>query len=146
MDDTSAPLRHTLPQSDLGMLPRGIIPIIKDWGSLRLYPIPSSSELPCKGQLHRRSSHCVGFQIYFCFWHALQDEIFYGGRSANPATNPLIKSNPTAGGSPQTQSGTRYGWPLAHKELLCPLTTAHNHERQSVNHKFQCPPSNFPVN
>ena len=31
-------------------------------------------------------------------------------------------SNPTAGGRPQTQLGTRYGWPLAHKELLRPLT------------------------
>ena len=47
---------------------------------------------------------------------------FYGGRCANPATNLLIRSNPTAGGRPQTQLGTRYGWPLAHKELLRPLT------------------------
>ena len=48
---------------------------------------------------------------------------FYGGRSANhPATNLLIRSNPTAGGRPQTQFGARYGWPLAHKELLHPLT------------------------
>ena len=31
------------------------------------------------------------------------------------------KGNPTAGGRPQTQLGTRYGWPLAHK-LLHPLT------------------------
>ena len=29
---------------------------------------------------------------------------------------------PTAGEHPQTQLGTRYGWPLAHKELLHPLT------------------------
>jgi len=48
--------------------------------------------------------------------------VFYGGSSANPATNLLKKSNPTAGGRPQTQLGTRYGWPLAHKELLHPLT------------------------
>ena len=34
----------------------------------------------------------------------------------------LIRSNPTAGGRPQTQLGTIYGWPLAHKELLHPLT------------------------
>ena len=32
------------------------------------------------------------------------------------------KSNPTAAGRPQTQLGTRYGCPLAHKELLQPLT------------------------
>ena len=36
---------------------------------------------------------------------------------------PLIKeSNPTAGGRPQTQLGIINGWPLAHKELLHPLT------------------------
>ena len=53
----------------------------------------------------------------------LGNEGFYGGRRANPATNLLIKSNATAGGRPQTQLGTRYGWPLAHKEeLLRPLT------------------------
>ena len=32
------------------------------------------------------------------------------------------KSNPTAGGRSQTQLGTRNGWPLAHMELLYPLT------------------------
>ena len=85
-------------------------------------PIPSSGELPCKGKLHRRYSHEVGFQIFFCFWNVLRNEGFYGGRSANPATNLLITSHPTAGGRPQTQLGTRYGWSLAHKELLCPFT------------------------
>jgi len=82
-------------------------------------PIPSSCELPCKGQQARRYSHRVGFQfsLQLCvFWN----EVFYGGRSANPATNLRIKSNPTEGGHPQTQLGTRYGWPLAHKELLHP--------------------------
>ena len=83
-------------------------------------PIPSSGELPCVGQLHKRYSHGVGFQIYL--WYILRNEGFYGGQSANPATNLLKESNPTAGGCPQTQLGTRYGWPLAHKELLCPLT------------------------
>ena len=29
---------------------------------------------------------------------------------------------PTAKGRLQTQLGTRYGWLLTHKELLCPLT------------------------
>ena len=84
-------------------------------------PIPSSGELPCEGKLHRRYSHGVGFQISLRFC-VLRNEGFYGGRSANPATNLLIRSNPTAGGRPQTQLGTRYGWPLAHKELLRPLT------------------------
>ena len=69
-------------------------------------PIPSSGELPCEGKLHRRSSHRVGFQIFLRFC-VLWDEGFYSGRSANPATNLLIKSNPTAGGCPQTQLGTR---------------------------------------
>ena len=65
----------------------------------------------------------MGFQILknasrmFC---GMKD--FYGGPSANPATNLLINRNPTAGGRPQTQLGTRYGWLLAHKELLHPLT------------------------
>ena len=85
-------------------------------------PIPSSGELPCKGKLHRKYSHGVGFQIFLCFWNVLRNEMFYGGQNANPATNLLIRSNPTAGGRPQTQLGTRYGWPLAHKELLRPLT------------------------
>ena len=85
-------------------------------------PIPSSGELPCEGQLHRRYSHGVGFQISFCFWKVLQDEVFYACWSARPVTNLLIKSNPTAGGRPETQLGTRYGWPLAHKLLLRPLT------------------------
>ena len=84
-------------------------------------PIPSTGELPCEGKWHRRYSHGVGFQISFRFC-VLRNEGFYGGRSANPATNLLIRSNPTAGGRPQTQLGTRYGWPLAHKELLPPLT------------------------
>ena len=84
-------------------------------------PIPSSGELTCEGKLHRRYSHGVGFQISsrFCVF---RNEGFYGGRSTNPATNLLIKSNPTAGGHPQTQLGTRYGWTLAHKEPLRPLT------------------------
>ena len=84
-------------------------------------PIPSSGELPCEGKLHRRYSHGVGFQICLRFC-VLRNEGFHSGRSANPATNLLIKSNPTAGGRPQIQLGTRYGWPLAHKELLRPLT------------------------
>ena len=84
-------------------------------------PIPSFGELPCEGKLQRRYSHGVGFQIFLrCC--VLRNEGFYGGWSANPATNLLIKSNPTAGECPQTQLGTRYGWPLAHKELLRPLT------------------------
>ena len=83
--------------------------------------IPSSGELPCEGKLHRRYSHRVGFQISLRFC-VLRNEGFYAGRSANPATNLLIRSNPTAGGLPQIQLGARYGWPLAHKELLHPLT------------------------
>ena len=84
-------------------------------------PIPSSGELPYEGKLHRRYSHGVGFQLYLHLW-VLWNEGFYGGRSANPATNLLKKSNPAAGGRLQTQLGTRYGWPFAHKELLRPLT------------------------
>ena len=62
-----------------------------------------------------------GFSDFLRF-SVLRNEGFYGGRSANTATNLLIRSNPTAGGRPQTQLATRYGWPLAHKELLRPLT------------------------
>ena len=65
-------------------------------------PIPSSGELPCEGQLHSRYSHGVGFQIFWCFSYVLQNEGFSGGQSANPPTNLLIKSNPTAGRCPQT--------------------------------------------
>ena len=63
----------------------------------------------------------MGFQIPLHFY-VLRNKGFYGGRSANPATNLLIRSNPTAGGRPQTQLGPRYGWPLGHKEFLRPLT------------------------
>ena len=84
-------------------------------------PIPSSGELPSEGKLHSMYSHGVGFQISLRFC-VLQNERLNSGRSANPATNLLIRSNPTAGGRPQTQLGTRSGCPLAHKELLCPLT------------------------
>ena len=51
----------------------------------------------------------------------MQNEGLYSGQNANPATNLLIKSNPTAGGRPQTQLGTTYWWPLVDKELLRPL-------------------------
>ena len=50
-------------------------------------PIPSSVELLCEGQLHRRYSHGVGFQFSLRFSYVLWNEGFYGGWSANPATN-----------------------------------------------------------
>ena len=103
------------------MLPHGFLLSSKIGGPKGFSPIPSSGELPCEGKLHRRYSHGVGFPISLRFC-VLRNEGFYGGRSANPATNLLIRSNPTAGGCPQTQLGTRYGWPLAYKELLHPLT------------------------
>ena len=62
------------------------------------------------------------FRCYVLSECFLRNEGFYGGWSAYPATILFIKSNPTAGGHQQTQLGTRYGWPLAHKELLRPLT------------------------
>ena len=68
-----------------------------------------------------RYSHGIGFQFSLLFC-VLQSEGFNCGQSANPATNLFEKSNPTAGVLPQTQLGTRYGWPLAYKELLDPLT------------------------
>ena len=64
----------------------------------------------------------MGFQFSLRFSCVLQSEGFYAGRSANTVIILRIRSNPTAGGHPQTQLGTRYGWPLAHKELPHPLT------------------------
>ena len=119
--NTSAPPRHTLPQSGREGYPVVFLLSSKIGGPEGLAPIPLSGELPCEGMLHRRYSHGVGFQISLRFC-VLRNEGFYGGRSANPATNLQIRSNPTAGGRPQTPLGTRYGWPLAHKELLRPLT------------------------
>ena len=75
----------------------------KSGGPEGFAPIPSYGELPCGGKLHRRYSHGVGFQIYFCFEYVVRNEGFYGDLSAEPATNLLIRSNPTAGGRPQTQ-------------------------------------------
>ena len=87
-------------------------------------PIPSSGELPCERQLHRRYSHGVVFPFslrFSCCFIFLRSERFYSGQSAHPATNLRISSIPTAGGCPQTQLGTIYGWPLADKELHHPL-------------------------
>ena len=81
-------------------------------------PIQSYGELPCEGKLHRRYSHGVGFQVFLCFENVLWNERFSGGWSANPATNLLENGNLTAGGRPQTQLGTTYGWLFAHKELF----------------------------
>ena len=77
-------------------------PIIKEGGPEGFSPIASSGELPFEGQLHRRYSHRVGFQFSLHFLCVLWNEVFYGGWSANPATNLLEKGNPTAGGRPQT--------------------------------------------
>ena len=122
MDVTSALPRHTLLQSDPGMLPRGFPPSSKIGGPEGFAPIPSSGELPCEGKLHRGYYHRLGFQTFLCFWNVLRNEGFFSGRSANPVTNLRIRSNPTAGRRPQIQLGVRYGWLLAHKELLRPLT------------------------
>ena len=113
------------PETHYHNLTREVYPMVfllssKSGGPKGFSPIPSSGELPCGGQLHRRYSHRVGFQISLRFC-VFRSEEFYGGRSANPATN-LLLSNPTAGRCPQTQLGIRYGWPLAHKELARPLT------------------------
>ena len=132
---------HTRLQSDAGSYPMVSLLSSKSGGPEGFAPIPSSGELPCGVQLHRRYSHGVGFQIYFCFPYVLRNEGFYGGWSANSATNLLIKSNPTAGGRPQTQLGTKYGWSLAHKELLHPLTVLFL--SLLVVHIHTLPPPNF---
>jgi len=65
----------------------------------------------------------VGFQFSLRVSCVLRSEGFYVGQSANRATNvQKTQSNPTAGGHPQTRLSTRYGWSLAHKELLRLLT------------------------
>ena len=102
----------------------------KSGGPEGFAPIPSSGELSCEGKQHRRYSHGVGFQFSLHLW-VLRNEVFYGGRSANPANQPPQKSSPTAG-CLQTELCIRYGWPLAHKELLRPLTGF-------VLHPAECP-------
>ena len=84
-------------------------------------PIPSSGELPCEGNLHKRYSHGVGFQIFLCFENVLRSEGFYRGRSAIPTTNPLKRGTQLQEDVCKTQLGTRYGQLLVHKELLHPL-------------------------
>ena len=83
-------------------------------------PIPSSSELPWEGQLHR-GTPMEWVSVFFAFLCVLCNEVFYDGRSANPATKLQEKGNPTTGGCLQTQMGNRYGCLLPHKELLGPL-------------------------
>ena len=62
----------------------------KSGGPEGFSPIPSSDELLCEGQLHRKYSHRGSFLISLRFC-VLWSEGFYGGRSANPATNLLKK-------------------------------------------------------
>ena len=83
--------------------------------------VSSTGELPAKGSCTAGTpTECVF--SFLCVFSVLRNEGFYGGRSANLGTNLIIRSNPTAGGRPQTRLGMRNGWPLAHKELLRPLT------------------------
>ena len=123
VEDTSAPLCDTLSRN----LTQEVYPVLflqssRNGGPKGFAPIPSSGELPCEGQQHRRYSHGVGFQFSLHLW-VLGNQVFYSGRSANPATIlPKKKSNPTAGERSQTQLGHRYEWPLAHKEPVRPLT------------------------
>jgi len=102
MRQSSTSLRMTTPQHHSDTLSRNLtrecypvfsLPSSKIWGPEGFAPIPSSGELPCEGKLHKMYSYGVGFQIFLCFSNVLWNEGFYGGRSANPATNLLIRSN-----------------------------------------------------
>ena len=104
VDEISAPPQHTPPQSDAGRLPRAFPPIIKEWGSWRLWPNPlirwATLRMAAAQEVLPWSWFSVFFVFFFC---VLQNEVFYGGRSANAASDLLKKnSNQTAGGRPQT--------------------------------------------
>ena len=90
----------------------------KNGGPEGFAPIPSSGELSCfvKGSCTGGTPREWVFLFSLHFYCALR---WLGCKSCH---QPKKKSNPTAGGRPQTQLGTRYGWPLAHKEFLRPLT------------------------
>ena len=77
----------------------------KSGGPEGFAPIPSSGELPCGGQLHRRYSHRVCFQFSLHFYCVLRNEGFYDCRSANPATNLIKKET-------QLQDLCRHSWAL----------------------------------
>ena len=64
--------------------------LLKNGGPEDFAPIPSSGELSCEGQQHRRYSHGVGFQFSLRLW-VLWNEVFYGGWSAHAGTNFLKK-------------------------------------------------------
>ena len=66
------------------------LPSSRNGGPEGFAPIPSSGKLPCEGHQRRRYSLRVGFQFSLHLW-VLWIEGFYGGRSANPATNLLNK-------------------------------------------------------
>ena len=122
VDDTSAPSTTHHRNLTLEVYPVVFLLSPRNGSPKGFSPIPSSIELPCGGHQYRRYPHGVGYQISLRLL-VLRNEMFYGGQSKNPATNLRKKKKyPTAGGHPQTQLGTRYGWPLAHKELLHPLT------------------------
>jgi len=101
--------------------PMVFLPSSKSGGPEGFVPIPSTGNLPCGEQLHRRYSHSVGFQFSLRFSYVLRREGFYGARSANPATNLLKKVT-------QLQEDVRrHSWALdmdGHwlNEFLCPLT------------------------
>ena len=77
-----------------------VIGVLKD-----LSPILASGELPCEGKMHRRYSHGAGSSGFDSCSYISPNEVFYGGRSANPASNLLERGNPTAGRCLQTQFG-----------------------------------------
>ena len=82
------------------------LPSSRNVGPEGFAQIPSSGELPCKGQQHRTRSHGVGFQISLHLW-VLRNEVFYGGQSANPATN-LLKNK----GTQLQEDVRRHSWAL----------------------------------
>ena len=86
--------------------------------------LPQSHHLvncPVKGSCTRGTpTECIFCWFFLRFLCVLRNEVFYGGRSANPATN-LLERGTQLQEDIRRQLGTRYEWLLDHKELLCPL-------------------------
>ena len=61
-----------------------------------------------------------GFSVFFAFVGFAEGSVLQWPECKS-CHQPPEESNATAGGRPQTRLGSRYGWPLAHKELLCSL-------------------------
>ena len=116
--DTSAPPRHTPPQTDPGSFfsdqRMGVLKALLQSHQM----VSCSVKGSCTGGIP--TELVFSFSCVFCMFCRMKCFTVAKVQILPPTSKK--KDNPIAGGRPQTQLGTRYGWLLAHKELLHSLT------------------------